>query len=251
MEKVQIQDATLYHGDCREIMPTLSAVDAAITDPPYGVTNLKWDVVCDGWLDLVPANVLWCFGSMAFFMGHNFSTIVLSNSGWKYSQEIIWEKHNGSNFHADRFRRVHEIAIMLYRGAWADLYKKVPVTPDATAKTVRRKAKPAHHLGAVQSGHYVSEDGGPRNQRSVIYARSCHGYAEHPTQKPHEIMQPLCEYSSPPEGTVLDPFMGSGSTGIACRNLGRKFIGIEIERKYFDIACERIDAAYAQGRLFA
>ncbi len=243
-EVIKIGDATLYHADCREVMPGLVGVDVTITDPPYGVTNLVWDKVCDGWLDLVPANALWCFGSIAFFMGHEFP-------GWKYSQEIIWEKHNGSNFHADRFRRVHEIAMMFYRGAWADLYKEVPVTMDATPRTVRRKAKPTHHLGAVQAGHYVSQDGGPRKMRSVIYARSCHGFAEHPTQKPHEIMQPLCEYSAPPEGTVLDPFMGSGSTGIACRNLGRKFIGIEIQREYFDIACERIDAAYAQGRLFA
>ena len=139
-------------------MPELSAIDATITDPPYGVTNLAWDKVCTGWLDLVPSRALWCFGSMLFFMGHAFP-------GWKYSQEIIWEKHNGSNFHADRFRRVHEIAMMFYRGSWGDLYKEVPVTMDATPRTVRRKAKPQHHLGAVQAGHYVSEDGGPQTRR--------------------------------------------------------------------------------------
>jgi site-specific DNA-methyltransferase (adenine-specific) len=243
IEIVEIGDAELYHADCREVMPELAGVDVAITDPPYGVTSLTWDKICDGWLDVVPANALWCFGSMAFFMGHAFP-------GWKYSQEIIWEKHNGSNFHADRFRRVHEIAIMFYRGTWVDIYKEVPMTMDATPRAVRRKARPAH-MGDIEDSTYKSEDGGPRQQRSVIYARSCHGYAEHPTQKPHEIMQPMCEYSSPPAGTVLDPFMGSGSTGIACRNLGRKFVGIEIDRQYFDIACERINAAYSQMRLFA
>ena len=71
----------------------------------------------------------------------------------------------------------------------------------------------------------------------------------HPCPKPIKLMEWLV--SGAPEGLVLDPFMGSGTTGVACANLGRKFIGIEIERKYFDIACERIEAAYAQGRLFA
>ena len=72
----------------------------------------------------------------------------------------------------------------------------------------------------------------------------------HPTQKPLELMA-WCIWLCKDAQTVIDPFMGSGTTGVACANLGRKFIGIEIERKYFDIACERIAAAYAQGRLFA
>jgi DNA modification methylase len=70
----------------------------------------------------------------------------------------------------------------------------------------------------------------------------------HPTQKPVALLRWCIDFTV---GTVLDPFMGSGTTGVACANLGRKFIGIEIERKYFDIACERIDNAYRQKRLFA
>src|SRR5690606_9161061 len=73
----------------------------------------------------------------------------------------------------------------------------------------------------------------------------------HPTQKPEKLIEHIVKISSKPGGAVLDPFMGSGTTGVACANLGRKFIGIEIEPKYFDIACRRIEAAYAQGRLFA
>lgn len=74
-----------------------------------------------------------------------------------------------------------------------------------------------------------------------------HGFV-HPTQKPVKLME-FC--IGLVEGLIFDPFMGSGTTGVACANLGRKFIGIEIERKYFDIACERVEAAYAQGRLFS
>jgi DNA modification methylase len=74
---------------------------------------------------------------------------------------------------------------------------------------------------------------------------------EHPTQKPIGVMSWCISHLPSSTNTILDPFMGSGTTGVACANLGRKFIGIEIEKKYFDIACERIDAAYSQGRLFA
>ena len=70
----------------------------------------------------------------------------------------------------------------------------------------------------------------------------------HPTQKPLRLLKWCLEFVA---GSILDPYMGSGTTGVACANLGRKFIGIEIERKYFDIACERIDNAYRQQRMFA
>jgi site-specific DNA-methyltransferase (adenine-specific) len=74
-------------------------------------------------------------------------------------------------------------------------------------------------------------------------------HGEHPTQKPVRLVAKLCEASSFPGSTILDPFMGSGTTGVACANLGRKFIGIEIEPRYFDIACARIRLAYEQPRL--
>lgn len=84
----------------------------------------------------------------------------------------------------------------------------------------------------------------------LIYAASCHGEAEHPTQKPVTVMSPLVQYSVPAGGVALDPFMGSGSTGVACVKLGRRFVGIEIDPGYFDIACKRIEDAYRQGDLF-
>jgi DNA modification methylase len=82
-----------------------------------------------------------------------------------------------------------------------------------------------------------------------IIAYNAFNGQQHPTQKPIEVMTFIIDRA--PSGTVIDPFMGAGTTGVACANLGRKFIGIEIEPKYFEIACERIKAAYAQQRLFA
>ena len=223
---------TIYHGDCREVLPRLRRADVVIADPPYGVTSLDWDVPVADWLHLLPSNSLWCFGSMRFFMTQQFA-------GWAYAQEVIWEKHNGSIFHADRFRRVHEFSVQFYRGSWADVWKRPVYTRDATARTVRRKKRPTHS-GHIESSSYVSHDGGPRLMRSVLKVRSCHGHAQHPTQKPLGIVRPLIEYSCPPDGSVLDPFMGSGTTLRAAKDLGRKAIGIEIEERYCEIAADRL-----------
>lgn len=227
---------TIYHGDCREVLPTLGYfVDVVIADPPYGETSLAWDVPVEGWLPLLPCPQLWCFGSLRMFLAHPFT-------GWRHVQELIWEKHNGSNFHADRFKRTHEIVAQFIHNSarWGDVYHAPVFTEDATARTVRRKERPKHHLGQRGPSNYVSQDGGPRLQRSVIKVPSCHGYAEHPTQKPIGIVVPLLEYSCPPDGVILDPFMGSGTTLRAAKDLGRKAIGIEIEERYCEIAAKRM-----------
>jgi site-specific DNA-methyltransferase (adenine-specific) len=159
-------------------------------------------------------------------------------AGFKYAQDIVWEKQNGSGFHADRFRRVHEHAVQFYRGAWADVFKDPQFTNDVRAKTVRRKTRPTH-TGHIDAGHYISEDGGPRLVRSVIDVANEHGKALHPTQKPLGILAPLISYSVPAGGLVLDPFMGSGSTGIAAATLGRQFIGCELNPAYHALLSER------------
>lgn len=223
----------IYHADCREILPHLPNVDLVLTDPPYGVTSLGWDELVGGWVDLVNAECLWCFGSMRFFLSQKFD-------GWKYAQEIVWEKHNGSIFHADRFRRVHELAVQFYRGEWADIYKSPVYTYDAIKRSVKRKKGRPAHSGNIEQSPYSSEDGGPLLMRSVIFVPSCHGDAQHPTQKPLGIIAPLLEYSCPDQGTILDPFMGSGTTLRAAKDLGRKAIGIEIEEKYCEIAAKRL-----------
>lgn len=229
---------TIYHGDCRLLLQEMPQVDAVITDPPYGETSLEWDSQVHGWMaKLLPvSSVIWCFGSLSMFcqMAINGESVL-----WQKAQELVWEKQNGSSFHADRFKRVHELIVQFYRGPWAGIYKNPVTTPDATARTVRRKTRPTH-TGHIEASAYLSHDGGPRLMRSVIRVRNCHGYAEHPTQKPIGILEPVIRYSVPTEGTVLDPFMGSGTTLVAAKNLGRKAIGIEIEEKYCEIAAKRL-----------
>lgn len=224
---------TVYHGDCREIMPALDPADVVIADPPYGVTSLEWDRLVSGWVDVVRANSLWVFGSMAFFLAQPFA-------GWTYAQDVVWEKHNGSGLHADRFRRVHELIVHFYRGAWGDVFKSPQFTMDATARKVRTKTRPFHWNPVKNPRAYISTDGGPRLQRSVLRVRSEHGRAEHPTQKPLGIINPLIAYSCPAAGLVLDPFAGSGTTLVAAKNLGRRAIGVEIEERYCEIAAKRL-----------
>lgn len=237
-----------HWGDCREVMAAWpdAVADACVTDPPYGDTSLEWDSICEGWMEhtarvLKPAASLWVFGSMRYL-----STVFKEVEAWgfRYGQDIIWQKQNGTGFHADRFRRVHEHAVMFYRGQWSEVYHAPQYTLDARAKTVRRKTRPTH-TGHIESGHYVSHDGGPRLQRSVIEVANEHGKAVHPTQKPLGILAPLLRYSVPPGGIVIDPFLGSGSTGIAAEMLGMQWAGAELNP-----ACEAMQAArQMQGSL--
>jgi site-specific DNA-methyltransferase (adenine-specific) len=125
---------------------------------------------------------------------------------------------------------VHELAVQFRPSdcPWSSVYRDPQVTPDAVARQVRRKKRPAH-WGEIGEHRYTSEDGGPRLMLSVIYARSAHGRAIVPTQKPEAILEPLVRYSCPPGGVVLDPFAGSGSTGAAAVREGREFIGVELD----------------------
>ncbi len=223
---------TVYHGDCRDVSVV---ADAVITDPPYGQTSLAWDRWVEGWLTLAGHRVLWTFGTLRLFLRYSAQ---FTDAGWKLSQDLVWEKHNGSSVHADRFRRVHENIAQFYRGAWGDVYNDPQVTLDALPKTVRRKTRPAH-MGHIENGTFTSVDGGPRLMRSVLQVRSMHGSAQHPTEKPLGVLTPLVKYSCPLDGIVYDPFCGSGSGLEAALQSGRRAIGVEINEQYCEMAVLR------------
>lgn len=231
-------------GDVREKLAEIEpgSVDAIIADPPYGQTSLKWDKRVPGWPSLVlpklkPSGSMWVFGSLRLFM-----ETAAEFAEWRMSHDIVWEKHNGTSMFDDRFRCVHEVAAHFYpaKARWSDIYHQAQYTNDATARTVRRKNKP-QHWGAIGPATYESEDGGPRMMRSVLQVRSEHGRAEHPTQKPIGILEPLLAYCCPPGGTILDPFCGSGSAGLAAKINGRHAILIEHNREFAAIAERRAE----------
>lgn len=227
---------TLYCGDAREIIPQLGPVDACVTDPPYGETTCAWDSWPSGWPGLVAGltSSLWCFASLRLLLDR-----APDFAGWKLSHEIVWQKHNGSSLHADRFRKIHELAAHFYRGKWSAIHKEPQFTMDATARTVRRKRKPTH-WSPIKGASYESTDGGPKLMRSIIAVRSCHGHAVHPTQKPEAIVLPLVQYAVPPGGVVLDPFAGSGTTLVVAAKTGRRAIGIEGSEEYCALAVDRL-----------
>lgn len=227
---------TLFHSDYREALPAGLRADAVITDPPYGETSLGWDRWVTDWPDDMSriTDAMWSFGSMRMFFDN-----LTQFSQWKYSHEVVWEKHNGSGFAADKFRRVHEFATLWYRGDWADIRHEVPKVPGAVKRTVRRKERPPH-TGEIAGTRYTSVDGGDLLMRSVIKVRSEHGRAVHPTQKPLAAVSPLIEYSVAPGGLVVDPFAGSGTTGVVARMLGRRAILCEAQEQYAEAAAQRL-----------
>ncbi|MFE2794588.1 DNA-methyltransferase [Brevibacterium sediminis] len=238
---------TLYHGDMREILPALGTVDLVLADPPYAETALAWDRWPDGW-PTIAAEVtrsMWCFGSMRMFLARHGE---FAAAGWKLSQDIVWEKHNGSGFAADRFKRVHEHALHWYRGDWSGVHHDTPRIPgaDPTDRYQRRPraADRTAHAGSIAAAPPRPKDG-TRLARSVIRAQSMRGRAIHPTEKPVAVPLPPLPAGRPPRGTVHDPVAGSGSRLAAARQSGRRAIGIEADEAY----CEAIAGRLAQGAL--
>ena len=216
-EIVTIGNATLYHGDCLEIMPTLGKVDAVVTDPPYGMAFQSNH-----------------YGPNANQSGHD------KISGDDNPDLLLW----ACSIPVDHSRYVF--------GRWSAL--KIIPTPKSHITWVKDNWSMGdlNHEHARQSESLFFWSGEnhcfPAGRPSDVLNSPRGKNEQHPTQKPVLLMEKIIGWT---KGAVFDPFMGSGTTGVACMNLGRKFIGIELERKYFDIACERIDMAQRQTRLFA
>ena len=218
--KVEIGNATLYLGDCMDILPTLGKVDAVITDPPYGIGADK------GKKGSIPFK-----GGKSYEMAwHPENTwdkerpnkiifeIIIKNS----EKAIIW----GGNYFADWLSPQG-------KWLWWDKCQTMPTYGDGELAWT--------NLSGTTPKKFVWANNKIFADRTVRH---------HPTQKPLELMLWCIDQAGNPE-TILDPFMGSGTTGVAAIQMGRKFIGIEREPKYFEIACKRIKQAVAQPQLFA
>jgi site-specific DNA-methyltransferase (adenine-specific) len=230
---------TLYHGDCREILPELGlAADCIVADPPYGETALAWDRWPDGWLDMAAkaSRSLWCFGTLRMFLAHGDEF-----AAWHLSQDVVWTKPRARGLATDRFARAHELVALWYRGNWSDTYRCV--------QTERHYGEPANvpssnsHDGGVygKAKPRVYVDDGTRLMTTVLKGSAGDPRRVlHPTQKPTEVLTPLIAYACPPDGLVADLFAGSGSALIAARNLGRRAVGFEIDERYAERAARRL-----------
>ena len=222
---VIIGDATLYLGDCLDILPTLGKVDAVITDPPYsnqvheGARTGRADKIL---VDFQPIS----FETLRHILG------LINLNGWAIGT-MAWE----------HIAKLHETPPQDYRFIRFGIWQKPNGMPQYSGD---RPSQGWEGVGILhKGGGRMKWNGGGRHAFWSIPKTE----GLHPTTKPTALIESFVNLFSNNSEIILDPFMGSGTTGVACMNLGRKFIGIEIEPKYFDIACERIDQAQRQQRL--
>jgi 16S rRNA G966 N2-methylase RsmD len=211
--KEVIGACTLFLGDCMEVMPTLGKFDAVVTDPPYGINY-------SGQKESVKRN-----GSKGVWRIHH--------------EEKGWDKISPTQEVFDALRLASEHQIIWGGNYFAD---KLPIS---RGWLVWYKAQTGLSMSDAELA-WTSRDMVLRHitmHRGEMWRDG----SQHPTQKPLALMSWCLGFV---EGSVLDPFMGSGTTGVACAKLGRTFTGIELDPDYFDIACQRIRDAYKQPDMF-
>ena len=262
-----MSEVKLFQGDCLDVMQDLIddevKVDLVLTDPPYGTTSCKWD-------SIIPFDKMWecldgitnetspilLFGTQPFI-----SELIHSNiKNFKFN--FIWDKHSVSNpFLSKKMpMKVHEEIAVFYKKQ--PIYNPQRVAQrwgdDRTRTSDSAKQWKGSHSdifgGKTPRSHYYIDDG-TRLPQTIIAEFPCqmeecvNNKRFHPTQKPVKLLEWLIKNYTKEDDIVLDFTMGSGSTGVACLNTGRNFIGIELDETYFKIAEQRIKEAKAQRRL--
>ena len=248
-----MKNCSLFNGDTIDVMKTIpdKSVDMILCDLPYGTTACSWDVI-------IPFDQLWeqykriikKNGAIVLFGSEPFaSNLRMSNSQW-FKYDLIWEKSRGSNFVHANYQplKVHENIMIFSSGGSAQgssspmTYNKIMTPGKPYHKGVGHQA-PKHTGGGhtAAASRSLQNITGDRYPRSVLYfASEATVSGLHPTQKPEALCEYLIKTYSNEGETVLDNTMGSGTTGVACINTNRKFIGIERDVGYFEIAQKRI-----------
>ena len=252
----------LYQGDCLEVMDKLIKqnvkVDMVLTDPPYGTTNCKWDSVID--LDemwerlnkLIKPN-----GAIVVFAGEPFASTLRMSNIKKYKYDWYWNKNNSGNVLCAKYmplKVIENICVFSNNG-------KCNYNPQMIERTEKEKRNAINELkrkgrhkksdmfSGIKSGVFIST-ANPNYKYPVnllnysTRAKECNNKVRvHPTQKPVDLLEYLIKTYTNEGELILDFTMGSGSTGVAALNTNRKFIGIELDKKYFNIAKQRIEEA--------
>ena len=231
----------LIKGDCLEVMKQIptGSIDAIITDPPYGTTACKWDSVIDFELMWEQLNrVIKPNGAIVLFGSEPFSSALRMSNIKNYKYDWIWDKQrpSGSMLAKKRPMKYHEIASVFYK-------KQSLYNPQMTKGKMMTKASGGKSDNYGKAIPTVRRESDQYYPRSIQAFKACHNKTGkvHPTQKPVALMEYLIKTYTNEGEIVLDFTMGSGSTGVAAKNLNRSFIGIELDDKYFNIAKERIN----------
>ena len=231
----------LYNDDCMNVLDTLNhKIDLGVFDLPYGQTDCEWDKKID-------LSLLWnkltkiskpttCF---IFFTTTRFGVdLILSNPKW-FRYDLVWSKPNASTGFLNSKKmpmRNHEMIYVFYQ--------KLPTYNVSLYHTLVSNVELICSPSKIYSGKYYTKHSRyePRLPKSILefdLTNKCKG-RNHPTEKPVELLKWLIKYYSNENDVVLDVTMGSGSTGVACKELNRYFIGIEMNKEYYEIACNRL-----------
>ena len=232
----------LLHGDCLELMNDIpdKSVDMILCDLPYGVTQCKWDAI-------IPFDKLWeqynriikDNGAVVLFGSEPFTSLLICSNLKKFKYNWIWQKNKATGFLNAKKQPLNdnETISVFYK-------KQCTYNPQMTVaeKTYKRgMAKRSKSDCYGEEKDFVQVDTGLRYPKRIQYFNNNYTREQlHPTQKPVELLEYLIKTYTNEDEVVLDNCMGSGSTGIACINTNRRFIGMEIEEKYFKIAKDRI-----------
>jgi site-specific DNA-methyltransferase (adenine-specific) len=250
----------LMHGDCLEMMQLIpsGSVDMILADPPYGTTACKWDTV-------IPLEAMWAElkrvikpnGAIVMTASQPFTTTIIGSNIKMFKYCWVWEKDNSSNFFAAKFQPLNnteDIIVFSSGGCNNGTKNPVPYNPQGIVFVDKECVNGKNVGGLVGAAHKTAMKEGRKYKqtqsgypfKTLKFKRDINKV--HPTQKPIALMEYLIRTYTNEGETVLDFTMGSGTTGVACANTSRKFIGIELDQVYFDIAKERIYGAISQSQ---
>ena len=241
-----MNNVILWNGDCLELMKNISdkSIDCIICDLPYGTTKCSWDII-------IPFDELWKQynriikdnGAIILFAQEPFATLLRNSNFENYKYDIYWEKERLTNINQVKRRvgKTVENICVFYKKQCT--YNPQMIKYEGKPRTNKVKNGTLGKLTDEQEKKvYEYTDTGWRYPTQVWkFQRDCLKSNLHPTQKPLELLEELVKTFSNENDTILDNTMGSGTTGVACKRLNRRFIGIEKDEKYFKIAKERIE----------
>ena len=246
----------LYSGDCLEVMDKLIekgvVVDTIICDPPYGTTACKWDTI-------IPFGAMWerlnklikPNGAIVLFGSEPFSSALRMSNIKNYKYDWYWSKSKSGNFmnaNKQPHKKIEAISVFYEKQCTYNAQKIKNPKGESTRYKYPMINKKEHHVEQVSCSEKVilpSKEYEPDKLLPICLIQFNNVHKPiHPTQKPVDLLEYLIKTYTNENEIVLDFTMGSGSTGVACMNTNRKFIGIELDKNYFDIASKRIEEAF-------
>ena len=251
------ENIELLQGDCLELMKNIKdkSIDMILCDLPYGTTSCKWD-------SIIPFEPLWEHykriikdnGAIVLFAQQPFTTLLISSNINEFRHNIVWHKDKCANFlHAkNQPRKTTEDIIVFSKegsGFVHNSKNKCTYNPQMISRKPRKQMKETKRSENIieigggscsfkQGEDFIADKSYPEN---IVYFKTEHKNRLHPTQKPVDLLEYLIKTYTNENEIVLDNCMGSGSTGVACINIDRNFIGMEKDEKYFEIAKDRIE----------